>query len=395
MTKRHRYATFGLSYLAQGAILAYFSALNAIYLLEYGVPMSRIGIITAIGMIPFVLKIFLGMLSDRVNLLGRGHRLPYIVIGLGIQAGGLAVLPFIDPGVHFAAYGTLAFIIMSGMALYDTCTDGLAIDTTPPEEEGTVQGLMVGGRSLGVVIISALIGLLSRHSWLAVFWALAIITLFPLPLVLRFREPPRQPGQSFQWSAFKSLGSMAVLAVGLYGALNSVVSYGANELVNPFLKETFSITPTLAGFYTAVWGTGAILGGVSSGQLADRIGHRRIALLSIAMGVIGVLLLAFINGPGIAWPVVFVFGIAFGCYETVFFALAMSVCQPGIEASMYAILMALANIGTGIGLALAGNLVDIPGLGYRGAFVVLAALNALVLVSIPLVFGKRPEYSTT
>jgi len=30
MTKAHRYLTFGLSYLAQGAILACFSALNGI-----------------------------------------------------------------------------------------------------------------------------------------------------------------------------------------------------------------------------------------------------------------------------------------------------------------------------------------------------------------------------
>jgi len=45
----------------------------------------------------------------------------------------------------------------------------------------------------------------------------------------------------------------------------------------------------------------------------------------------------------------------------------MALCEPGIAASMYAILMAIASIGTGIGLALAGTLVNVPTPGYRGA----------------------------
>ncbi len=45
-------------------------------------------------MIPFVIKIFLGMLSDKVNLFGLGHRRPYIMIGLLIQFSCLVVIPF-------------------------------------------------------------------------------------------------------------------------------------------------------------------------------------------------------------------------------------------------------------------------------------------------------------
>ncbi len=42
----------------------------------------------------------------------------------------------------------IAFIMQLGMALYDTCTDGLALDTTPEEEQGTIQGFMVGAGQL-------------------------------------------------------------------------------------------------------------------------------------------------------------------------------------------------------------------------------------------------------
>ena len=51
------------------------------------------------------------------------------------------------------------FVMMMGMALYDTCTDGLARDSTPKEDEEITQGFMVGGRAAGMVVTSSLLGL--------------------------------------------------------------------------------------------------------------------------------------------------------------------------------------------------------------------------------------------
>ena len=116
--------------------MAYFTALNALYLNTFGIGMGKVGLIGTIALIPFVLKIFLGILSDKVNLFGFGFRKPYILIGLFIQAVCLLVVPFMDPGQNFFLFALLVFVRMSGMALYDTCTDGLALDSTPKEEEG-------------------------------------------------------------------------------------------------------------------------------------------------------------------------------------------------------------------------------------------------------------------
>ena len=73
-----RYFIFGLLYFTQGTILSYFTALNALYLTNQGIDMTRVGILGTIALLPFVLKVFLGMLSDRVNLFGLGHRKPYM-----------------------------------------------------------------------------------------------------------------------------------------------------------------------------------------------------------------------------------------------------------------------------------------------------------------------------
>ena len=255
MKEIRRYLMFALLYFAQGSIMSFFTALNALYLQTFELNMSQIGLIGTIAMIPFVIKIFLGMLSDKVNFLGLGYRKPYIVIGLFIQAACLFVVPFINPKSNFGLYAVLAFILMTGMALYDTCTDGLALDSTPKEEEGIIQGFMVGGRAIGMVLVSAVIGVLVEHyPWKYAFYFLAVITLLPLPFVIFMKETERSAQSKFEWQAFKSFAKPNVVSLGILGALYSLVIYGANQLVNPYLSEKFSISLETAGFVTTVLG---------------------------------------------------------------------------------------------------------------------------------------------
>jgi predicted MFS family arabinose efflux permease len=389
-----RYTMFALLYFAQGAILSYFTALNALYLLSFELSMSQVGIFSAIALTPFILKILLGMVSDKVSLLGRGHRKPYIILGLLIQAGCLAIFPCIHPGLQFELLAFTAFVLMTGMALYDTCTDGLALDTTPPEDEGTVQGIMVAGRAFGVVVVSATLGLLAQlTNWTAVFWALGVITLVPLVLVLQAREPARSPERTFEWRAFRALGRRRVIALALVGALYSLAIYGANEIVNPFLENAFGISYLAAGLYTAVWGAGVVLGGLTGGRLTDRIGHRSAMLGAMVASLVTVLALALIPNPIVAWLVIFVFGLAFGYYDTVYLATSMDVTDPRVAASMFAILMAISNIGTGVGFAVSGALVD--AIDYRQTFVVMAFLNLLALPLIPLIFRRAKVRQTS
>ena len=378
---------FALLYFSQGAVLSFFTALNALYLTSRGVSMSQVGIMGTIAMLPFILKIFLGMLSDRVNLRGWGHRKPYILIGLLVQAACLLLVMWVDPGRNFGLYVLLAFLLQTGMALYDTCTDGLALDTTPQEEEGTIQGLMVGGRALGVVIVAGILGLVvDRLSWSAVFTGLALLTLIPLPLVLRVREGARPARAAFDWKAFGAFKRWPIIALALLGALYSLITNGANQIVNPDLQLKFNISYTQAGFMTAVWGLGVVAGSLAGGRLTDRIGQRKSVLGAAAVSLLAVLGLAAMPSLGAAWALVALFGLAYGFYETVYFAVSMRATDPRIAASMFALLMAVANIGTGIGLALSGTLVD--ALGYPLTFVILAGLNLLVLPLVNAVFKK-------
>jgi PAT family beta-lactamase induction signal transducer AmpG len=350
--------------------------------------MTDVGIFASIALIPFVIKILWGMLSDRVNLFGLGHRKPYILIGLAIQFLVLLVIPFVDPGQYYWWFVGLAFILQMGMALYDTCTDGYALDSTPEDEEGTIQGFMVGGRALGVVVTASVVGILAdKVSWTAVFWLLAVLTLIPIPMVLRINEGDRPVEQKFEWAAFSAFKQRPVLALSGLGFVFFMIIAGVNVLVNPFLEETFGISLTQAGLYTTVWGVGVVLGGVVGGALMQKVGRRTGTLVSMAISFIGVIALAFTGNAVIAWPIVAAFGLAYGTYQTVYFALSMNFTDERISASMFSILMAISNVAQGAGMALSGFLAD--SIAFRWTFILFAGLNFLGLPLIGQVFSRK------
>jgi len=390
-TRFVRYLTFGSLYFTQGTIQGFFAALNALYLLDHGLQMTDVGVFGFIALLPFVLKIGLGILSDRVNLFAMGHRKPYIFIGLAVQFLCLVAAPFIDPGAYFWGYVALAFIMQMGLALYDTCTDGLALDTTPVEEHSTIQSFMVGGRAVGAIVAASVVGFLAENvSWLSVFWVLAGLTILPLPFVFFVREEKRVVEKRFDWSAFKAFNKTTFLAGGL-GLLMFVIILGANQLINPYLEQEFNISLSTAGLITSIWSAGIVGGSFVGGRLMRKYQPKRALQIAVLLLSVSLLTLAFLIAPKFGLPVgitlVVFFGVAYGVYQTEYFAVAMRFVDPRIAASMYAILMAFTNVGQGIGMFLSGMLADLT--GFSMTFVILFGINLLILPILPLIFRKN------
>ncbi|NMB62667.1 MAG: MFS transporter [Chloroflexi bacterium] len=377
------YLMFGLLYFTQGTVLAYFLSVNALYFNENGLSGLDLGIFSTIAMIPFVIKILYGMLSDRYALFGMGHRKPYILVGLAVQVVSLVLVPFIDLKSGYWLFVGVAFVLQMGMALYDTCTDGLALDTVPEEEEGTIQAIMVGGRALGLVLTAPLVGLLAEYvGWNWVFWSMAITTLFPLPLVLGIHAEKKETTTKFNWGAFRSFKDKYVVAIALVGFVFFAVYAGVNAIVNLSLEMRFAgeFNKAVAGLVSAVLGSGIILGGIFGGRVLDRLGKQKAIWAALLTSLTACLVFAFIPNPGWAWGVVFVVGLSFGVQQTIIFALSMNATDTRIAASMYSILMAVTNVAQAVGMFLSASLTD--GIGFVWVFVVMGAIN---LLSIPFI----------
>lgn len=382
--KLWRLVLFGIVYLLQGAALTYFSVFNTIYLRTFDLSFTRIGIVGGITLVPFILKVFIGLLSDRVNLFGLGHRKPYILLGLVLQSVAFFLFPLIHPANQFGFFVLLCILASLGMSTYDTCTDGLSIDTTPEEERGTVQGIMVGGRALSAVVIAAVIGLLSqRGMWPAVFLgigAMGVLTILPALVVAEPRE--RAQEQDLTQPAFRSLLNKGFVLFVLLGLVYPLTLWSANGMTGAFLNEILDVPLGRVGLYTSVFGIGTVIGGLGGGSVAGRLGQRTSLLVALLLTSATVVGFAVLPSPVVGWGVVLLFGLAFGFYETVYMAMGMGFADPRIAAFTFSLIMAVGNIGIGLGQPLSGALVDI--VGFRWMFAVLAGIN---LATLPLVYA--------
>lgn len=387
-SKTLRFSMFALLYFTQGIILGYFASLNALYLLGNGLDMADVGIFSSIALIPFVIKILFGMLSDRFNLFGLGHRKPYIFIGLLVQFACLLAVANINPGKSYWTFVGMAFLLQLGMAFYDTCTDGLALDITPEHEKGILQGFMVGGRSVGVIAAASLAGYIAQHvSWPAVFYFLAVLTLLPIPLLFFIKEISRDASMRFNWKAFSAFKQPPVLAAVGVGLVVFLVIVGANQIVNPSLAEKLEIDLTTAGLVTTVWGIGCVAGALLGGRVMDALGNKKALLLSLGLVLPAMVLLAVVGSTALMWVAVIFFGIAYGLSQAIYFALAMKYTQPAIAASMFSILMAVTNVGQGIGLGVGGAIAKAA--GFPLTFLIFGALMLLILPFFPVLFKEK------
>lgn len=386
-----RLILFASVYFVEGAVLTYFSAFNIIYLRSFDLSYSLIGIVSGITLIPFVLKIFIGLLSDRVSLFKMGNRKPYIMIGLALQSVAFLILTIVSPGKQFGLYLALMILAALGMSTYDTTTDGLSIDTTAPEDRGLVQGLMVGGRALSAVVTAALMGLFSeRGQWWLIFTMIGVLGLLTLALAIFVQEKKeRAPEIQFSKAAFSSFKNGAFLLFLVLGIVYPLALYSSQSMIGPFLNEGMGISLSTVGLYTSVFGIGSILGGVIGGPLMKKIGERASVLIALLVTAVVTVALAITPSAGLMWAVVFLFGFAFGYYETVYFAVGMDFSDPRIAAFMFAFIMAVGNIGIGLGQPLAGILVD--KVGFQKMFLVFAGIHLLVLPVVFAIFRLRKK----
>ncbi len=251
------------------------------------------------------------------------------------------------------------------MSTYDTTTDGLSIDTTPEEDRGLVQGLMVGGRALSAVVTAALMGLFSeKGQWSFIFYMIAVIGLIALVMAVFVKDTAERSSETrYSKDAFKSFKNKAFLLFLVLGIIYPLALYSTQGMVSAFLNEGLGISLGTVGLYTSVFGIGTILGGVIGGPLMKKVGERASVLTALIGTAVVTFVLAVTPSAGLMWAVVFLFGFAFGYYETVYFAMGMDFSDPRIAAFMFSIIMAVGNIGIGLGQPLAGALVD--GVGFR------------------------------
>ncbi|MDP3179147.1 MAG: MFS transporter, partial [Spirochaetaceae bacterium] len=259
---------FGSIYFVEGMVLTMFSSYMVIYLRKFNLSFTQIGVVSAIALLPTILKIFIGIVSDKWSLFGGGHRKPYILAGLVLQGLGYAVYPLISPVDSYGLFVFVSLCIGLGMATYDTTTDGLAIDITPAPDRGIVQAWCVGGRATSAVVAGLAFGLLAaKDNWRYAFWSIALFSFLELFLISSVKEKDRSERAEFAPAAFKEMVKPAYLLVVLMGTLFPLALYSTYSMVSVYLKESFGVGMNQIALLSALFGIGQVVGGVAGGPL--------------------------------------------------------------------------------------------------------------------------------
>jgi len=382
---------FATLYIVQGIGLAYFRNFQKPYLDSLGIDPNAIGTLTFILQIPFIFKIFIGMVSDQVNLFGMGHRKPYILLGLILAAMSFGAAAFALPDANFTLFAILITLGSFSVTLFDSTADGLAIDSTPHNEQGLVQGVMVSGRAAAFILLSLIFGMLvQRTGYRVVFPIIGLGMLLPLIWVLRVQEPAqRDEATRFQWTAFKVMGQPRFLLFAAYAIVYSIGSFGTDGLVTYFMRAQFGATEAAIGQYGALRGIGAVVGALAGGALIDRMGRKRSAYAAAVLISLAAALIGLATGTSSVLWLGLLWGIVWAFQETLFFALAMDISDARIAASMFAIMMGISNLGSAVADGLATAMSD--DLGFATVFIGLAIINLGTLPVLWGLFKKAPE----
>jgi PAT family beta-lactamase induction signal transducer AmpG len=378
-----RYISFAAFYIAQGLPLGILVVALPAWLASQQLSAAEIGELVAVVTLPWSLKIIWGPLMDRYGFLPMGRRRPWVISAQsGLVLSVFALVFLDDPAAQLSAVATLGFAISLFSSLQDVAVDGMAIDVLPEEQRARANGLMMGGQVLGMSASASAGGaLLSEYGLSIAVLPVGILLCLILLLTILVRERPgvrllpwtageasvhAKEMQLDDWKLLvKSLLRAFVLPMSLVAILAMFVFRIGSGIIQAFMPVF-----TVQGLgwqdtdYANIQALASVVSGAFGvfigGPLVDRFGALPMARLSgvlwIALGIAAFSLTDLWAAP----TAVSVYLIAANVLSMVVFisfaSVFMGMCWQRVAATLFALYMALSNLGLSAGSALMGTL---------------------------------------
>lgn len=387
---RFLFLLFGMLYFVQGVIQSYQLNFFKPHMDRADIDANRLAVVASLALLPFIIKSIYGVISDRINLFGMGHRKPYMIMGVAACAIAFVIAFFVDPSQNFGLVAAMVLTASFFMALFDTTADAYAVDQIPPEDHRLVQSFMTGGRAAGMIILSTVFGFVAaRFGFQPIFLIIAACLLIPLVMVFQVQEPAQRPqSHAFQWRAFKSLITPTNIMFAVFLILAWTAFQGIDGLVTFYMQRDLNAGEVALGNWGALKGIGMVVGALFIATTGRRFSHTALAMTTLILVTAGGLALSFIDNVSLILTVAFFWGIVVGFHYTVYATLAMGITDVRIAGTMFAILQTMGNIGIAAGEGLGTSLSD--NIGFGGVFRACALLN-IVVIPLFLVTIQRLE----
>ena len=383
---------FAIVYFAQGMWSLPNQTITMIFK-DGGMSPGQVANFFAISGAPWLLKPVYGLLSDFVPLFGR-RRTGYFVLSSGLAA--LAGF-----GAAFGggtSYWTLVVLFTAmglGLAFTDVMTDALMVESGRPRGlTGAFQSVQWAAIYGAAIVVGLGGGYLAEHRSLkATFLVAACFPLVSLVMAVLFIREPRAQAD---WSALRERGRAVRLAVasrnvwlvaGFIFFWTFSPSFGPAFLF--YQVDELKFGQQFIGTLAALASIGSVAGALVYAPLSRTMSLRRAINLSIGLGALSTVIYLFYRDPVSAVIIAITYGILYMLTTLAFLDLAAKACPRHVEATFFALLMSVFNLGQQASQWTGSHLYDL--VGFRNLVLIAAAMTALTWVLVPFVDIDRIE----
>lgn len=285
--------TFSLAHLFHDSFTAFLPPLLPLIISRMGLTYSMAGLLAVFLRLPSLLNPVIGLLADRFSLRA------LVILTPALTAAAMSLLPLAP------SYSVLALLLLAA-GLSSACfhvPTPVLVRNTSGDRIGTGMSLfMVGGEAARAVGPMVVLGAVSLWGFEGTYRLIPLGLAASLVLYLRLRTVPVQPAGAGAVRKI-GLGYLLVRLRKLYGilaglTLSRCILVAALTSFLPTYLTARGATLWLAGAAFSVLELAGAAGTLGAGILSDRIGRRRMLLLSGAAYPLFMLMFISVHG----WP---------------------------------------------------------------------------------------------
>ena len=360
---------------------------------QFGWSQTQLNLSLAFSFISGLCAPFVGTLSDRIGIR------PVMFGSILIIAIGFLMRPFITELWHWYLFSALVYTGFPGATVLP---GGKMVGLWFPRTRGRMMGAVMAGNNFGGItmppLAAAIIVVFNWQTAYVVFGvimgALAIIALFVIVEdENKVESEMKRTGRGDQAQIARAAAQAGVtlkqalrnrnfwlVTVGLVAA--TFTYQGVLTQLRQHFEES-GFTPAMATTAVSTIAGMGIFSKLAFGRASEKITARIATILSIALQMVGVLIIAQVDASHLLWLGIFVFGLGFGGLG----ALALLVVQEMFGMKEFGGIMGIMQVGmiaSGTGAPMmAGAIHDSSG-SFDSAFLIVAAIFVVGIAALAL-----------
>jgi membrane-associated phospholipid phosphatase/predicted MFS family arabinose efflux permease len=333
----------------------------------------------------FLVPLFVGYWSDRRRARGVGGRLPFVLGGSMLAAGGLVAIA-LGSSSSYLVLAVFATTVYTGLNAVTTAHRALVAELFPSGDRARATSaqelaLLIGGL-LGLAAGGALTGL---ALWAPFAASAVLLPLLALPTLTRVDEPDGPAPETEEGRPLRHY-VMAAMTPGVRSLLVAELLWVLGYAALPaffvlYADHVLGLTPARASFVLAGFGLVTAAAVFGAGRLKRPEQFRPILFAGVALMGSGLVAIPLSTSLIVSAPALVAAAAGFGIVSTAGFPVLASMIPAGEAGAYTALFFSVRAIASAAALPLAGGLIAVTE-SYRALFLVGGAVTLVGLVPL-------------